>query len=69
MSSTWSRSWAKCFVGDVSCRCKHVRFTFYVARRCRPLIRGKRFVVKLGGEIMLNHAGLDALAADIVTCW
>lgn len=28
-------------------------------------LKGKRFVVKLGGEIMLNTAGLDALAADI----
>ena len=27
--------------------------------------RGERFVVKLGGEVMLNAAGLDALAADI----
>src|SRR5690349_25006457 len=27
--------------------------------------RGQRFVVKLGGEVMLNSAGLDALAADI----
>src|SRR3954451_20747641 len=27
--------------------------------------RGQRFVVKLGGEVMLNRAGLDALAADI----
>ncbi|HMA33163.1 MAG TPA: acetylglutamate kinase [Chloroflexia bacterium] len=27
--------------------------------------RGQRFVVKLGGEIMLHAAGLDALAADL----
>jgi acetylglutamate kinase len=27
--------------------------------------RGQRFVVKLGGEVVLNAAGLDALAADI----
>ena len=27
--------------------------------------RGERFVIKLGGEVVLNSAGLDALAADI----
>jgi acetylglutamate kinase len=27
--------------------------------------RGERFVIKLGGEVVLNAAGLDALAADI----
>jgi acetylglutamate kinase len=29
--------------------------------------KGKRFVVKLGGEVMLNAAGLRALSADIAT--
>src|SRR6478735_4478554 len=28
-------------------------------------LRGRRFVVKLGGEIMRNTAGLHALAADL----
>src|SRR5437867_11577153 len=28
-------------------------------------IKGQRFVVKLGGEVMLNAPGLEALCADV----
>ena len=60
MWSIWYRSCGRILRGYVS-RCTR---RAPIERRPRPR-RGERFVVKLGGEIMLNAPGLDALAADI----